>query len=166
MQTVILQHLRFNTKCDPLLQHSINFYVGQWLDNLKQTEEQLNAEADDEMTEAERECYGSDEDENDRLNKEKRIKARKLMDVFRERIRTNALSTKKNSKKKRQTSYIVVELSYDDAECVTKFLASKRHLAQSFNTYLTQILKILGVFVRFHGRHDKHVGAELRPWSH
>ena len=105
----------------------------------------MNAEADDEMTEAEKECYAEEEtSENDKMNKEKRMKSRKLMDVFRERIRTNALSAKKNSRKKRQTSYIVVELSYDDAECVTKFLASKRHLAQSFNTYLTQILKILG----------------------
>ena len=159
LQTILLQHLLHNNqKTDSLLGFCIPFYVGQWLEQLKVSEEQLNSDDLDNSNED----ISTNEEKPVALTAKQRVKMNKVIDKSRDRIRENIqIYADKDNKE-----MIIVDLSYDDSEYITKFLTSQRLLAQSFNTYLSQILKILGeqtVTVRSRGLKSLAEVVEVDP---
>ncbi|XP_046372301.1 nipped-B-like protein isoform X3 [Haliotis rufescens] len=127
-QEAMLQYLAHNAENDPSLLFARQFYMAQWFrDSSVEAEKtmatQAKAEEDFDETEAERSTEVM-----------QNVEKRKNFLLNQVAIMSKILSNSKPAPSK---------LDYDSACLVARYLSSKRPFAQSFDVYLTQILKVL-----------------------
>lgn len=163
LQTILIQHLAYHSASDSSLSYSINFNLGRWLDSVNILEEKVLEVADDNVLDSDDEDGMIDHDhdsqsqaeilENESINKMNKIEKRNFHKKIAEmkiKIRQNSLGTQSDFNQKNaenlneRKKVFVIDLDYSEIECINKFLASTRHLAHSFDTYMNQILRILG----------------------
>ncbi|XP_073537817.1 nipped-B-like protein isoform X2 [Phyllobates terribilis] len=131
LQKALLDYLEENTETDPSLVFSRKFYIAQWFrDTTMETEKAMKSQKDD---------------DSDGVHHAKEVestgdimqRAEKRKKFLRSIIKTapSQFSTLKSSSD---------TVDYDDACLIVRYLASMRPFAQSFDIYLTQILRVLG----------------------
>ncbi|XP_073477419.1 nipped-B-like protein isoform X3 [Aquarana catesbeiana] len=131
LQKALLDYLEENTETDPSLVFSRKFYIAQWFrDTTMETEKAMKSQKDEDSD-------GAHHAKEVESTGEIMQRAEKRKKFLRSIIRTapSQFSTLKSS------SDIV---DYDDACLIVRYLASMRPFAQSFDIYLTQILRVLG----------------------
>ncbi|XP_041356628.1 nipped-B-like protein isoform X2 [Gigantopelta aegis] len=124
LQEAMLTYLSYNAQNDPSLLFSRQFYIAQWFrDASVEAEKQTAHEADFDETEAE-------------MTTEVMQNVEKRTSFLMSQV---AISNKPFSNIRPSPS----KLDYESACLVARYLSSKRPFAQSFDIYLTQILKVL-----------------------
>ncbi|XP_040194405.1 nipped-B-like protein isoform X3 [Rana temporaria] len=130
LQKALLDYLEENTETDPALVFSRKFYIAQWFrDTTMETEKAMKSQKDEDSD-------GAHHAKEVETTGEILQRAEKRKKFLRSIIRTapSQFSTLKSSD--------IVD--YDDACLIVRYLASMRPFAQSFDIYLTQILRVLG----------------------
>ncbi|XP_025080871.1 nipped-B-like protein B isoform X1 [Pomacea canaliculata] len=132
LQESILEYLAYNGQSDPALQFARQFYIAQWYrDTTVEAEKKIKAHHN---------TSGSDEEDFNETEAEKttevmqNVEKRKSFLLSQIASSHSALSSIRPSPSK---------LDYERACLVARYLSSKRPFAQSFDIYLTQILKVL-----------------------
>ncbi|XP_073400050.1 nipped-B-like protein isoform X2 [Dendrobates tinctorius] len=131
LQKALLDYLEENTETDPSLVFSRKFYIAQWFrDTTMETEKAMKSQKDE---------------DSDGVHHAKEVestgdimqRAEKRKKFLRSIIKTapSQFSTLKSGSD---------TVDYDDACLIVRYLASMRPFAQSFDIYLTQILRVLG----------------------
>ncbi|XP_075040342.1 nipped-B-like protein isoform X2 [Mixophyes fleayi] len=131
LQKALLDYLEENTETDPSLVFSRKFYIAQWFrDTTMETEKAMKSQKDEdsEGTHHAKEIESTG-DIMRRAEKRKKF----LRGII--RAAPSQFSTLKSSSD---------TVDYDDACLIVRYLASMRPFAQSFDIYLTQILRVLG----------------------
>ncbi|XP_072272708.1 nipped-B-like protein isoform X4 [Pyxicephalus adspersus] len=131
LQKALLDYLEENTETDPSLVFSRKFYIAQWFrDTTMETEKAMKSQKDEDSDGAH---HAKDVESTGDIMQ----RAEKRKKFLRSIIKTapSQFSTLKSN------SDIV---DYDDACLIVRYLASMRPFAQSFDIYLTQILRVLG----------------------
>lgn len=124
LQKAMLDYLAYNGQDEPSYLFARQFYIAQWFrDTTKEKKIKRNEEDDFDEAEAEQ-------------------TTEKMKDTER---RTKFLMTQVEANLKPYSSYKPEpsKLEYESACLVARYLSSKRPFAQSFDIYLTQILKVL-----------------------
>ncbi|KAM8961304.1 nipped-B-like protein isoform 2-T2 [Pelodytes ibericus] len=132
LQKALLDYLEENTETDPSLVFSRKFYIAQWFrDTTMETEKAMKSQKDDDASEGAHHAKEMESTGDIMQRAEKRKK------FLRNIIRTapSQFSTLKSSSD---------TVDYEDACLIVRYLASMRPFAQSFDIYLTQILRVLG----------------------
>ncbi|KAG8456703.1 hypothetical protein GDO86_002475 [Hymenochirus boettgeri] len=130
LQKALLDYLEENTETDPSLVFSRKFYIAQWFrDTTMETEKAMKSQKEDDSESHHAKEVESTGDIMRRAEKRKKF--------LRSIIKTapSQFSTLKSSSD---------TVDYDDACLIVRYLASMRPFAQSFDIYLTQILRVLG----------------------
>ncbi|CAE1303158.1 SCC2 [Acanthosepion pharaonis] len=128
LQLGMLNYLAENTLSDPALLFARQFYIAQWYRDITVEAEKAQKKAD----KAEKD---EDEEEMELMNKSLHLAENGkqfLLSVA--EIQGKPLGTMRT---------LHSPLDYEDACLVARFLSSKRPFAQSFDIYLTQILRVL-----------------------
>ncbi|XP_072030780.1 nipped-B-like protein A isoform X2 [Amphiura filiformis] len=151
LQKAMLDYLAYNSKNDPAIMFARYFYIAQWfrdtameLDTAmkvppKEKKKRKKRDHDDSSDESSEESDSSEEDE---VVEEVKVDAEVLQSFEKRKgfllgvIRINRLSNMSF----RKSNHI---LTYDSAALVARYLASRRPFSQSFDIYLTQILRVL-----------------------
>ncbi|XP_068106831.1 nipped-B-like protein isoform X3 [Hyperolius riggenbachi] len=131
LQKALLDYLEENTETDPSLVFSRKFYIAQWFrDTTMETEKAMKTQKDEDSE-------GAHHAKEVESTGEIMQRAEKRKKFLRSIIKTapSQFSTLKSN------SDIV---DYEDACLIVRYLASMRPFAQSFDIYLTQILRVLG----------------------
>ncbi|XP_053304094.1 nipped-B-like protein [Spea bombifrons] len=131
LQKALLDYLEENTETDPSLVFSRKFYIAQWFrDTTMETEKAMKSQKDDDSDGA----HHAKEVESTGEIMQRAEKRKKFLRTI---IRTapSQFSTLKSSSD---------TVDYEDACLIVRYLASMRPFAQSFDIYLTQILRVLG----------------------
>lgn len=131
LQKALLDYLEENTETDPSLVFSRKFYIAQWFrDTTMETEKAMKTQKDEDSE-------GGHHTKEVESTGEIMQRAEKRKKFLRSIIRTapSQFSTLKSSSD---------TVDYDDACLIVRYLASMRPFAQSFDIYLTQILRVLG----------------------
>ncbi|KAM4051010.1 nipped-B-like protein isoform 3-T3 [Anomaloglossus baeobatrachus] len=131
LQKALLDYLEENTETDPSLVFSRKFYIAQWFrDTTMETEKAMKSQKDEDSDGA----HHAKEVESTGVIMQRAEKRKKFL---RSIIKTapSQFSTLKSSSD---------TVDYDDACLIVRYLASMRPFAQSFDIYLTQILRVLG----------------------
>ncbi|XP_041957003.1 nipped-B-like protein A isoform X1 [Alosa sapidissima] len=136
LQKALLDHLEENAETAPALIFARKFYIAQWFR--------------DSTTEAEKAMKKGQEKEKDEDATEGRRHAKELKSTG--EIMQRAEARKKflrNIIKTTPAQFNTLRMNsdtvdYDDAGLIVRYLASMRPFAQSFDIYLTQILRVLG----------------------
>ncbi|CAH2330173.1 nipped-B isoform X1, partial [Pelobates cultripes] len=132
LQKALLDYLEDNTETDPSLVFSRKFYIAQWFrDTTMETEKAMKSQKDDDGSDG---AHHTKEIESTGDIMQRAEKRKKFL---RNIIKTapSQFSTLKSSSD---------TVDYDDACLIVRYLASMRPFAQSFDIYLTQILRVLG----------------------
>uniref|UniRef100_A0A8C5LQR1 Nipped-B protein n=1 Tax=Leptobrachium leishanense TaxID=445787 RepID=A0A8C5LQR1_9ANUR len=132
LQKALLDYLEENTETDPSLVFSRKFYIAQWFrDTTMETEKAMKSQKDDDGSDGTHHTKEMESTGDIMQRAEKRKK------FLRSIIKTapSQFSTLKSSSD---------TVDYDDACLIVRYLASMRPFAQSFDIYLTQILRVLG----------------------
>ncbi|XP_063310052.1 nipped-B-like protein isoform X2 [Pelobates fuscus] len=132
LQKALLDYLEENTETDPSLVFSRKFYIAQWFrDTTMETEKAMKSQKDDDGSDG---AHHTKEIESTGDIMQRAEKRKKFL---RNIIKTapSQFSTLKSSSD---------TVDYDDACLIVRYLASMRPFAQSFDIYLTQILRVLG----------------------
>ncbi|KAG8599041.1 hypothetical protein GDO81_002856 [Engystomops pustulosus] len=131
LQKALLDYLEENTETDPSLVFSRKFYIAQWFrDTTMETEKAMKTQKDEDSE-------GAHHTKEVESTGEIMQRAEKRKKFLRSIIKTapSQFSTLKSSSD---------TVDYDDACLIVRYLASMRPFAQSFDIYLTQILRVLG----------------------
>ncbi|XP_069819185.1 nipped-B-like protein isoform X3 [Dendropsophus ebraccatus] len=131
LQKALLDYLEENTETDPSLVFSRKFYIAQWFrDTTMETEKAMKSQKDEDSE-------GGHHAKEVESTGEIMQRAEKRKKFLRSIIKTapSQFSTLKSSSD---------TVDYDDACLIVRYLASMRPFAQSFDIYLTQILRVLG----------------------
>ncbi|XP_050412412.1 nipped-B-like protein [Patella vulgata] len=125
LQEAMLTYLAFNGEKEPSLMFARQFYIAQWFrDTNVKAEKNMKSSAQD---------PDSDQSEGDRVTEQMQDIEKRKEFLFAQAGITMAPSYKPTPSK----------LDYESACLVARYLSSKRPFAQSFDIYLTQILKVL-----------------------
>ncbi|XP_066458515.1 nipped-B-like protein isoform X2 [Eleutherodactylus coqui] len=131
LQKALLDYLEENTETDPSLVFSRKFYIAQWFrDTTVETEKAMKSQKDEDSE-------GGHHAKEIESTGEIMQRAEKRKKFLRSIIKTapSQFSTLKSGSD---------TVDYDDACLIVRYLASMRPFAQSFDIYLTQILRVLG----------------------
>ncbi|XP_019387515.1 PREDICTED: nipped-B-like protein isoform X3 [Crocodylus porosus] len=132
LQKALLDYLDENTETDASLVFSRKFYIAQWFrDTTMETEKAMKSQKDDEASEGTH--HAKDVEATGQIMH--RAESRKK---FLRTIIKTAPSQFSTLKMNSDT------VDYEDACLIVRYLASMRPFAQSFDIYLTQILRVLG----------------------
>ncbi|XP_053770366.1 nipped-B-like protein isoform X3 [Desmodus rotundus] len=132
LQKALLDYLDENTETDPSLVFSRKFYIAQWFrDTTLETEKAMKSQKDEESSD------GTHHAKEVETTGQIMHRAENRKKFLRSIIRTtpSQFSTLKMNSD---------TVDYDDACLIVRYLASMRPFAQSFDIYLTQILRVLG----------------------
>ncbi|XP_071658587.1 nipped-B-like protein isoform X3 [Patagioenas fasciata] len=131
LQKALLDYLDVNTEIDASLVFSRKFYIAQWFrDTTMETEKAIKSQKDEDSSEGTH--HAKDVETTGQIMH--RAESRKKF--LRSIIKTvpSQYAFKMNSD----------TVDYEDACLIVRYLASMRPFAQSFDIYLTQILRVLG----------------------
>lgn len=133
LQESILEYLAFNGQNEPALQFARQFYTAQWyrdttVEAENKIKQQLNTSGSD------------DEGEFDEKEGERTTEVMQNVEKRKAFLLSMIMSSHSAQETLRPSSS---KLDYDSACLVARYLSSKRPFAQSFDVYLTQILKVL-----------------------
>ncbi|XP_034298276.1 nipped-B-like protein isoform X4 [Pantherophis guttatus] len=132
LQKALLDYLEENTETDASLVFSRKFYIAQWFrDTTMETEKAMKSQKDEDSSE------GTHHSKEVETTGQIMHRAESRKKFLRKIIRTapSQFSTLKINSD---------TVDYEDACLVVRYLASMRPFAQSFDIYLTQILRVLG----------------------
>ncbi|XP_051539600.1 nipped-B-like protein B isoform X2 [Myxocyprinus asiaticus] len=132
LQKALLSYLDENVETDPSLLFARNFYIAQWFrDTSTETEKAMKSQRDD--------------DSSDGLHHAKDIETTSEIlqkaEARKKFLRSVIKTTPSKFSSLRANSDTV---DYEDSCLIVRYLASMRPFAQSFDIYLTQILRVLG----------------------
>ncbi|XP_063996992.1 nipped-B-like protein isoform X2 [Pogoniulus pusillus] len=132
LQKALLDYLDENTETDASLVFSRKFYIAQWFrDTTLETEKAIKSQKDEDPSEGTH--HSKDVESTGQIMR--RAESRKM---FLRSIIKTAPSQFSTLKMNSDT------VDYEDACLIVRYLASMRPFAQSFDIYLTQILRVLG----------------------
>ncbi|XP_064296096.1 nipped-B-like protein isoform X3 [Phalacrocorax carbo] len=132
LQKALLDYLNENTETDASLVFSRKFYIAQWFrDTTMETEKAIKSQKDEDSSEGTH--HAKDVETTGQIMH--RAESRK---AFLRSIIKTAPSQFSTLKMNSDT------VDYEDACLIVRYLASMRPFAQSFDIYLTQILRVLG----------------------
>ncbi|XP_069737379.1 nipped-B-like protein isoform X3 [Phaenicophaeus curvirostris] len=132
LQKTLLDYLDENTETDASLVFSRKFYIAQWFrDTTMETEKAIKSQKDEDSSEGTH--HAKDVETTGKIMH--RAESRK---TFLRSIIKTAPSQFSTLKMNSDT------VDYEDACLIVRYLASMRPFAQSFDIYLTQILRVLG----------------------
>ncbi|ELK06072.1 Nipped-B-like protein [Pteropus alecto] len=128
LQKALLDYLDENTETDP----SLVFYIAQWFrDTTLETERAMKSQKDEESSEG---THHAKEVETTGQIMHRAENRKKFLRSIIKTTPSQFSTLKMNSD----------TVDYDDACLIVRYLASMRPFAQSFDIYLTQILRVLG----------------------
>ncbi|XP_045704306.1 nipped-B-like protein isoform X3 [Phyllostomus hastatus] len=132
LQKALLDYLDENTETDPSLVFSRKFYIAQWFrDTTLETEKAMKSQKDEESSDG---THHSKEVETTGQIMHRAENRKKFLRSIIKTTPSQFSTLKMNSD----------TVDYDDACLIVRYLASMRPFAQSFDIYLTQILRVLG----------------------
>ncbi|XP_036266914.1 nipped-B-like protein isoform X6 [Pipistrellus kuhlii] len=132
LQKALLDYLEENTETDPSLVFSRKFYIAQWFrDTTLETEKAMKSQKDEESSEG---THHAKEVETTGQIMHRAENRKKFLRSIIKTTPSQFSTLKMNSD----------TVDYDDACLIVRYLASMRPFAQSFDIYLTQILRVLG----------------------
>ncbi|XP_048450258.1 nipped-B-like protein B [Rhincodon typus] len=134
LQKALLDYLDENTETDPSLMFARKFYIAQWFrDTTMETEKAMKSQNQ------------KDDDSSDGAQHAKEVESTgEIMQRAEKRkkfLRSVIKTAPAQFSTLRMTS---ANVDYEDACLIVRYLASMRPFAQSFDIYLTQILRVLG----------------------
>uniref|UniRef100_A0A8C9S7Z3 Nipped-B protein n=1 Tax=Scleropages formosus TaxID=113540 RepID=A0A8C9S7Z3_SCLFO len=134
LQKALLEYLQKNAETDPSLVFARKFYIAQWFrDTTTETEKAMKTQNQKDEDSSEGPHHAKDVEVTGEIMQ--RAEARKKF------LRSIIKTTPSQFSTLRMNSDTV---DYDDACLIVRYLASMRPFAQSFDIYLTQILRVLG----------------------
>ncbi|XP_026522198.1 nipped-B-like protein isoform X4 [Notechis scutatus] len=132
LQKALLDYLEENTETDASLVFSRKFYIAQWFrDTTMETEKAMKSQKDEDSSEG---THHSKEVETTGQIMHRAESRKKFL--------RNIIKTAPSQFSTLRINSDTVD--YEDACLVVRYLASMRPFAQSFDIYLTQILRVLG----------------------
>ncbi|XP_049326310.1 nipped-B-like protein A isoform X2 [Astyanax mexicanus] len=131
LQKALLDYIDENAETDPALQFSRKFYIAQWFRDC--------------TTECEKAMRTQKQDDSDGAQHAKELRATRDI-MQRAEARKKFLHTVIKASTNQFTTLRMNSntVDYDDACLIVRYLASTRPFSQSFDIYLTQILRVLG----------------------
>ncbi|XP_022102804.1 nipped-B-like protein A isoform X2 [Acanthaster planci] len=136
LQQAMLDYLSYNSQNDPAILFARHFLVAQWYrDTTAEVEQTIKApppQRDD----------SDDDEDSDRENRAVDMTTEILQEAERRKLFLKSfikVSARSNLSFKRSRHI----LTYESASLVARYLASKRPFSQSFDIYLSQILRVL-----------------------
>ncbi|XP_053146903.1 nipped-B-like protein isoform X3 [Hemicordylus capensis] len=132
LQKALLDYLEENTETDASLLFSRKFYIAQWFrDTTMETEKAMKSQKDEDSSEG---THHAKEVETTGQIMHRAESRKKLLRKIIKTAPSQFSTLKMNSG----------TVDYEDACLIVRYLASMRPFAQSFDIYLTQILRVLG----------------------
>ncbi|XP_063996728.1 nipped-B-like protein isoform X4 [Pogoniulus pusillus] len=136
LQKALLDYLDENTETDASLVFSRKFYIAQWFrDTTMETEKAIKSQKDEDSSEGTHHAKDVETTGQIMHRAESRKKfLRSIIKTAPSQFSTLKICCRMNSD----------TVDYEDACLIVRYLASMRPFAQSFDIYLTQILRVLG----------------------
>ncbi|XP_062368887.1 nipped-B-like protein isoform X4 [Cinclus cinclus] len=132
LQKALLDYLDENTEIDASLVFSRKFYVAQWFrDTTMETEKAIKSQKDEDSSEGTH--HAKDVETTGQIMHRAESRKKFLRGII--KTAPSQFSTLKMNSD---------TVDYEDACLIVRYLASMRPFAQSFDIYLTQILRVLG----------------------
>ncbi|RLV98170.1 hypothetical protein DV515_00011008, partial [Chloebia gouldiae] len=132
LQKALLDYLDENTEIDASLVFSRKFYVAQWFrDTTMETEKAIKSQKDEDSSEGTH--HAKDVETTGQIMHRAESRKKFLRSII--KTAPSQFSTLKMNSD---------TVDYEDACLIVRYLASMRPFAQSFDIYLTQILRVLG----------------------
>ncbi|XP_030092515.1 nipped-B-like protein isoform X3 [Serinus canaria] len=132
LQKALLDYLDENTEIDASLVFSRKFYVAQWFrDTTMETEKAIKSQKDEDSSEGTH--HAKDVETTGQIMHRAETRKKFLRSII--KTAPSQFSTLKMNSD---------TVDYEDACLIVRYLASMRPFAQSFDIYLTQILRVLG----------------------
>ncbi|XP_044287063.1 nipped-B-like protein isoform X3 [Varanus komodoensis] len=132
LQKALLDYLEENTETDASLLFSRKFYIAQWFrDTTMETEKAMKSQKDEDSSEG---THHAKEVETTGQIMHRAESRKKFLRKIIKTAPSQFSTLKMNSD----------TVDYEDACLIVRYLASMRPFAQSFDIYLTQILRVLG----------------------
>ncbi|XP_068858286.1 nipped-B-like protein isoform X8 [Aphelocoma coerulescens] len=132
LQKALLDYLDENTEIDASLVFSRKFYVAQWFrDTTMETEKAIKSQKDEDSSEGTH--HAKDVETTGQIMHRAESRKKFLRNII--KTAPSQFSTLKMNSD---------TVDYEDACLIVRYLASMRPFAQSFDIYLTQILRVLG----------------------
>ncbi|XP_030824104.1 nipped-B-like protein isoform X3 [Camarhynchus parvulus] len=132
LQKALLDYLDENTEIDASLVFSRKFYVAQWFrDTTMETEKAIKSQKDEDSSEGTH--HAKDVETTGQIMHRAESRKKFLRSII--KTTPSQFSTLKMNSD---------TVDYEDACLIVRYLASMRPFAQSFDIYLTQILRVLG----------------------
>ncbi|XP_062984216.1 nipped-B-like protein isoform X4 [Elgaria multicarinata webbii] len=132
LQKALLDYLEENTETDASLLFSRKFYIAQWFrDTTMETEKAMKSQKDEDSSEG---THHAKEIETTGQIMHRAESRKKFLRKIIKTAPSQFSTLKMNSD----------TVDYEDACLIVRYLASMRPFAQSFDIYLTQILRVLG----------------------
>ncbi|XP_060690042.1 nipped-B-like protein A isoform X2 [Hemiscyllium ocellatum] len=134
LQKALLDYLDENTETDPSLMFARKFYIAQWFrDTTMETEKAMKSQNQ------------KDDDSSDGAQHAKEVESTGEIMQRAEKRKKFLRSVIKTAPAQFSTLRMnSANVDYEDACLIVRYLASMRPFAQSFDIYLTQILRVLG----------------------
>ncbi|XP_026721127.1 nipped-B-like protein isoform X5 [Athene cunicularia] len=133
LQKALLDYLDENTEIDASLVFSRKFYVAQWFrDTTMETEKAIKSQKDEDSSEGTH--HAKDVETTGQIMHRAESRKKFLRSIIKTAPSQFMTLLKMNSD----------TVDYEDACLIVRYLASMRPFAQSFDIYLTQILRVLG----------------------
>ncbi|XP_074993937.1 nipped-B-like protein isoform X7 [Calonectris borealis] len=132
LQKALLDYLDENTETDASLVFSRKFYIAQWFrDTTMETEKAMKSQKDEDSSEGTH--HAKDVETTGQIMHRAESRKKFLRSII--KTAPSQFSTLKMNSD---------TVDYEDACLIVRYLASMRPFAQSFDIYLTQILRVLG----------------------
>ncbi|XP_027734517.1 nipped-B-like protein isoform X2 [Empidonax traillii] len=132
LQKALLDYLDENTEIDASLVFSRKFYIAQWFrDTTMETEKAIKSQKDEDSSEGTH--HAKDVETTGQIMHRAESRKKFLRSII--KTTPSQFSTLKMNSD---------TVDYEDACLIVRYLASMRPFAQSFDIYLTQILRVLG----------------------
>ncbi|KAL7846528.1 hypothetical protein SRHO_G00215080 [Serrasalmus rhombeus] len=134
LQKALLDYLDENVETDPSLLFARKFYIAQWFrDTTTETEKAMKSQNQKEDDSSEGQHHAKDVESTGEIMQRAEARKKFLRSIIKT-LPSQFSTLKMNSD----------AVDYDDACLIVRYLASMRPFAQSFDIYLTQILRVLG----------------------
>ncbi|KAL7848308.1 hypothetical protein AOLI_G00230260 [Acnodon oligacanthus] len=134
LQKALLDYLDENVETDPSLLFARKFYIAQWFrDTTTETEKAMKSQNQKEEDSSEGQHHAKDVETTGEIMQRAEARKKFLRSIIKT-LPSQFSTLKMNSD----------AVDYDDACLIVRYLASMRPFAQSFDIYLTQILRVLG----------------------
>uniref|UniRef100_A0A4W4F758 Nipped-B protein n=1 Tax=Electrophorus electricus TaxID=8005 RepID=A0A4W4F758_ELEEL len=134
LQKALLDYLDENVETDPSLLFARKFYIAQWFrDTTTETEKAMKSQNQKDDDSSEGPHHAKDVEATGEIMQRAEMRKRFLRSVV--KATPSQFSTLKMNSD---------TVDYEDACLIVRYLASMRPFAQSFDIYLTQILRVLG----------------------